>query len=691
MKINHTSWKSDQTRSSIIVQFACWAAATLIGIWAPSAALAQLPPQAINSPTDLDEGSPKTSGGFTMTRTVSTTDISYVITRPGQSNVNFTRNIPPGANSANFTVTACFVGTQGALFFVADTTIPVQTVFEPVFFNLLQTTPTELGLFQGAITFPAPLSSAHFLLSTDGTLLFTKVVHTTVSPSTMDAHQIGVFRTDTGDRICFVSTQVTGSPADSIDAQLRDDSAPNGAFDTVRIFRSPQSGTDVDLATCPLPGGPTAPQAPTIMNFSPSRGEIGTNVTVTGTNFTGATALQFNSTNASFTPNTAGTQITTTVPTGATSGRISVTTPAGTGISTSDFTIILPTVSFSTDCDVTAAEPNSNAFCTLTRTGNTSEELRVTLGIGGTAENGTDYDQIDSTVTIPPGSASTRVTIRTRDDTMAERRETVDVTIQADTAYNLGPPATRQMTIDDDEKPQISIASNKSRVLEAGADADRRATLTLTRLGSLSPALDVGFAVSSSTKRMVKGTDFSNLTSPIHLNGGASSATLFFTAVDDAVDEDDETATITIQRGTGYTTGSPSSASVTITDNDKSPTIEFADSNVTTQPICVRLSSVSERDVSVYFNLSSGSASACRDCKPRLSGNLGSGVTNVTCHGYVDLGPLPQERIIRAGSSSVIIDCMVCPGSSGKIFFVNLLAARNATLGSMKKCQVTIQ
>jgi len=248
------------------------------------------------------------------------------------------------------------------------------------------------------------------------------------------------------------------------------------------------------------------------------------------------------------------------------------------------------------------------------------------------------------------------------------------------------------MTIEDDETPQISIASNKSTVLEAGTGADRRATLTVTRLGRLSPALDVGFTVSPTT-RMVMGTDFSNLPSPIHINNGASSATLSFTAVDDAMDEDNETATITIQGGTGYTIGSPSSASVTITDNDPSPRIEFADRIFPTQPVLVRLSSVSERDVTVYFNLSSGTASACRDCKPRLSGNVSSGVTDATCHGYVDRGLQPQNRIIPAGSSSVTIDCMVCPGSSRKTFFVNVLNATNATIDSRarRKCKVRIQ
>jgi predicted extracellular nuclease len=61
-------------------------------------------------------------------------------------------------------------------------------------------------------------------------------------------------------------------------------------------------------------------------------------VTITGANFSGATAVKFNGTTASFTVNSA-TQISATVPTGATTGTISVTTAGGTATSASSFTV----------------------------------------------------------------------------------------------------------------------------------------------------------------------------------------------------------------------------------------------------------------------------------------------------------------------------------------------------------------
>jgi len=81
--------------------------------------------------------------------------------------------------------------------------------------------------------------------------------------------------------------------------------------------------------------------APTITSFSPASGPVGTTVTISGTNFSGATAVRFNGVSASFTAGSA-TSITATVPSGATSGPISVATSGGTATSSSAFTVEAP-------------------------------------------------------------------------------------------------------------------------------------------------------------------------------------------------------------------------------------------------------------------------------------------------------------------------------------------------------------
>lgn len=79
---------------------------------------------------------------------------------------------------------------------------------------------------------------------------------------------------------------------------------------------------------------------PAIISFTPTTGVAGTSVIITGSNFSGVSAVEFNGTAAtSFTLNST-TQITATAPVGVTSGPITVTTPLGTATSLVPFAVI---------------------------------------------------------------------------------------------------------------------------------------------------------------------------------------------------------------------------------------------------------------------------------------------------------------------------------------------------------------
>ncbi len=85
---------------------------------------------------------------------------------------------------------------------------------------------------------------------------------------------------------------------------------------------------------------------PTITSFSPISGKVGDIVTITGTNFTGATGVKFNGLSAVTFTVVSATSTSATVPDGATTGKITVTTPGGTATSADDFTVYqLPTIS----------------------------------------------------------------------------------------------------------------------------------------------------------------------------------------------------------------------------------------------------------------------------------------------------------------------------------------------------------
>ena len=109
----------------------------------------------------------------------------------------------------------------------------------------------------------------------------------------------------------------------------------NFVSDTYITAVVPADGTTGNI-TVTTPGGiltsaQTFKVIPVLSSFIPASGPVGTTVTITGSGFIGTTRVTFGSVKAThYNVNSAGTQITATVPTGAVTGNIAVTTPGGT-------------------------------------------------------------------------------------------------------------------------------------------------------------------------------------------------------------------------------------------------------------------------------------------------------------------------------------------------------------------------
>jgi hypothetical protein len=131
----------------------------------------------------------------------------------------------------------------------------------------------------------------------------------------------------------FNTTNATTFTVDS-DSKIRAN-VPTAAT-TGKITVTNSAGSAVSSETFTVS---TSTPAPTITSFTPASGPVGTQVTIAGTNFTGATAVTFNNTAAStFTVDSAA-QVRATVAAGTTSGTIAVTTPGGTASSATSFTV----------------------------------------------------------------------------------------------------------------------------------------------------------------------------------------------------------------------------------------------------------------------------------------------------------------------------------------------------------------
>jgi hypothetical protein len=157
----------------------------------------------------------------------------------------------------------------------------------------------------------------------------------------------------------------------------------------------------------------TVAAAPTISSFSPASGAAGTSVTVTGANFTGASFVKFNGAAASFSV-VSDSQVTATVPAGATSGPISVTNSAGTGTSASSFTVTTTTAGPT----ITSISPTSGPVGTLvTITGSgLAGATSVRFGNGASVVPTSPTDT-KITVNVPSGAKTGAITVTTPDGT----------------------------------------------------------------------------------------------------------------------------------------------------------------------------------------------------------------------------------------------------------------------------------
>jgi hypothetical protein len=155
--------------------------------------------------------------------------------------------------------------------------------------------------------------------------------------------------------LCYADAQFTVSSDTSIVAFV-----PSGACDG-RWRVSTSYGTGASDTTFTV----SATRAPTVTGFSPTSGAVGSVVTITGSNFTGATAVTLCYVHASYTVSS-DTTIAAVVPPGACEGRWRVTSPDGIGVSDTTFAPAFQPP----DPTITGFSPSSGAVgSTVTITG----------------------------------------------------------------------------------------------------------------------------------------------------------------------------------------------------------------------------------------------------------------------------------------------------------------------------------
>jgi subtilisin-like proprotein convertase family protein len=195
-----------------------------------------------------------------------------------------------------------------------------------------------------SISFPASLYGPCFSVSNAVTVTVSSPVTAGISITANPGNTIC-----SGASVTFTATPVNGggSPSYQWKNGLANAGANSSVYTTATlgngdVIRCVLTSDAVCVTNNPVTSNAitmTVNPTPSVVSFAPTTGSPGATVTINGSGFTGATAVSFNGTPASFVV-TNDNQVSATVPGGATTGQISVTSPCGTSFSASNFMVL---------------------------------------------------------------------------------------------------------------------------------------------------------------------------------------------------------------------------------------------------------------------------------------------------------------------------------------------------------------
>lgn len=220
------------------------------------------------------------------------------------------------------------------------------------------------------------------------------------------------------------------------------------------------------------------------------------------------------------------------------------------------------------------AEGGGAIDLTVNRVGGSEGAISVDFATGtGSALADADFTTQSGTLAWESGDATARIiSVPILEDTDFEGTETFTVTLTAPGGgAGLAAPSTATVSITDDEVAPIPGSLRFSSAAYSLGEGAGSVALTVNRVSGSDGAVAVNFATSNGTA--TSGSDFTAQVGTLNWDAGdASARTISVPVLDDAQVESTEAFTVTLSAPTGGATlTTPSSATVSITDNDVAP------------------------------------------------------------------------------------------------------------------------
>jgi Ca2+-binding RTX toxin-like protein len=229
-----------------------------------------------------------------------------------------------------------------------------------------------------------------------------------------------------------------------------------------------------------------------------------------------------------------------------------------------------PKIQIAKGIDGTEASTNGNFI--LTRTGDITNSLTVNLDTTtGSATSGVDYQAIAQTVTFAAGSLTATVDVLSIDDTIVETNETISLSLATGSGYILGAVTTAEINLTDNDiapppapLPSITI----SQGIDV-SESNINGSFILTRTGDITNSLTVN--LDTTTGSATSGVDYQAIAQTVTFAAGSLTATVDVLSIDDTIVETNETISLSLATGNGYTLGAVTTAEINLIDNDIAP------------------------------------------------------------------------------------------------------------------------
>lgn len=238
-----------------------------------------------------------------------------------------------------------------------------------------------------------------------------------------------------------------------------------------------------------------------------------------------------------------------------------------------------------------AEDGTPNLIYTFTRSGVTTGATTVRFSVAGTAALTSDYSQTGATsfsattgtLAFAAEQTTKTLTINPTTDATIEANETVILAVTPAATYSVGTSNSATGIITNDDLPKITLTASPASAAENGI---ANAAYKFTRTGPTTSELTVTFTVGGTATidndfTTLGATTFTETSGSVTFGVGQATKTLSIDPTGDATVEANETIVLGLTTGDGYTIGTQTPVTTTITNDDAEISVAVSPGRVT--------------------------------------------------------------------------------------------------------------